>query len=131
MTMWIRAIVTLLGIAFGLVACGQPQTAKPPQAAQYSWLDESACRPPCWEGITPGVTTVTATADLLKANPTIQHVRVTDLAYVNHDGEHEIRWGWTPPSPSTRGGYAFALNGSFMIDHVGLFLDTPVAFASV
>ena len=140
MSMWVRTIISLLGLALGLAACGRPetaapapsaqsQTAAPARSAQYSWLDGSDCRPPCWEGITPGVTTVTATAELLRANPTIQHVSVTDLTALHHPGEHQIRWVWTPPG--TMGGYAIAFNGSFIIDHVGLILGEPVSFATV
>jgi hypothetical protein len=149
MSMRIRSIISLLGLALGLAACGRPetaapaaqsqtaaparsaqsQTAPPARSAQYSWLHEAACRPPCWEGITPGVTTVTATAELLRASPTIRAVSVHDLAAINYPGEHEIRWVWTPPG--TMGGYAYAFNGSFIIDHVGLSLDAPVTFAAV
>jgi hypothetical protein len=140
MSIRIRTIVSLLGLTLGLAACGRPETAAPARSAQaqtaapawhaqYSWLDESACRPPCWEGITPGVTTVTATAELLRASPTIRAVSVHDLAPLRHPGEYDIRWVWT--LPGTMGGYAYAFNGSFMIDHVGLTLDAPVTFAAV
>jgi hypothetical protein len=141
MSMRIQTIISLLGLALGLAACGRPetaapaaqsQTAAPARSAQYSWLDGSDCRPPCWEGITPGVTTVTATAELLRASPTIQYVVGADLAALNplsREGEYQINWGWTPPG--SLGGYAFALNGSLIIDHVGLLLDAPVTFATV
>ena len=129
MTLWIR-LALLFGIALGLMACGQPKTAVPPQAAQYSWLDDSPCTPPCWQGIIPGTTTITATVDLLKANPTIRRViRYNPTKTIRGDDYH-IDWNWARPSED--GGDAYAFHGSVVVDILFLgFDDTPIALTTI
>ena len=40
------------------------------------WLSGTPCRPSCWEGITPGKTTVEETFNILSANPLFTEVRM-------------------------------------------------------
>ncbi len=41
------------------------------QEWQYNWLKGIPCPPPCWEGITPGITTLDEAIKILKQNPQI------------------------------------------------------------
>ena len=40
------------------------------------WLSGTPCRPPCWEGITPGETTAEDAFDILSANPLFTQVQI-------------------------------------------------------
>lgn len=60
------------------------------------WLLAEVCQPPCWEGITPGTTTVSQALDLLNNNPGI----IPGSANA-HDGY--VVWRW---KGSTHGGEA-------------------------
>jgi len=55
------------------------------------WLQGVPCRAPCWEGITPGLTTVSQATTLLKNNSLISSVKVfMDNGFGN--GEIEFHW---------------------------------------
>lgn len=139
MIMGIRPII-LVGIALLLLACGQPQiaTPRPPAvsaavvqtlpAVQASWLTSSTCRPPCWEGITPGVTTITATVAILQAHPLLLYIPGPP-GFTPRDGEHQFDWAW--PAPSSRGAYAYARKSAVTIEYIDLNLDASVSFATI
>ena len=49
--------IIILSVALG--GCVPSEEAKPETVPWVNeWLDSTACKPPCWEGITPGVTTL-------------------------------------------------------------------------
>jgi hypothetical protein len=53
----------------------------PTPAARHAWvtkwLENPACLPPCWEGITPGVTTITETFSILQKMPGVSKTENT------------------------------------------------------
>jgi hypothetical protein len=61
------------------------------------WLRGEPCVAPCWEGITPGVTTVGEALDLLKRSPLIdpESVFVAELVDLKSSHvEHYLSWRW-------------------------------------
>lgn len=42
-----------------------------PEDWSYRWLKGIPCRPPCWEGITPGQTTAREAEEILRQSPII------------------------------------------------------------
>jgi hypothetical protein len=76
------------------------------------WLKGVPCRPPCFEGITPGVTTAQEAFILLQQNPLIKDVQFLP---VSGRQEASIGWNWfnfdkskssDPHNPRPRGGFA-------------------------
>jgi hypothetical protein len=67
-----------------------------------SWLDYSSCNPPCWQGITPGETTLDETVTILD-QLNAENVDVSEYSYSQvRDGAI----GWT--LPGEQGGYGEA-----------------------
>jgi hypothetical protein len=68
-----------------------PTLSATPTPWQKNWLKGVPCQSPCWEGITPGETTLLQASDILKelpfvASDTIEMSISPDLG--------EISWGW-------------------------------------
>jgi hypothetical protein len=59
-----------------------PKTATPEHLRmwQISWLDQSGCRPPCWQNITPGLTTRNEALAILETMPSVE------ITYYKEDG---------------------------------------------
>ncbi|HYF63788.1 MAG TPA: NHL repeat-containing protein, partial [Herpetosiphonaceae bacterium] len=90
------------------------------------WLRGEPCAAPCWEGVTPGVTTVGAALDLLKRSPLIDPASVGVFELIDGGNEAVIEafvsWTWIgndydggkaafkpapplpPPTPATNSG---------------------------
>lgn len=58
---------------------------------QDNWLKGVPCKPPCWEGITPGKTTLDEALKLLKQNLTITNT----WTIANNDGSGGVGWNWS------------------------------------
>lgn len=56
------------------------------------WLNGVPCKPPCWEGITPGATTVEEATLILKNSPFISQVELGQVAVLTNGGY--IQWTW-------------------------------------
>ncbi len=69
-----------------------PTKQLPPQDWPYRWLKGVPCRPPCWEGITPGQTTPAEAAEILRRSSLIATVEVTTTRLTPEMGE--VRWSW-------------------------------------
>lgn len=71
------------------------------QNQQLRWLQGIPCRPPCWEGITPGKTTAAEATKLL------QQSNLTKLPFKEVGGNFDyIKWSWAINSTvSTTDGY--------------------------
>jgi hypothetical protein len=70
-------------------------TATPSAAARDAlarWLTGVPCRPPCWEGITPGQTTADEAVKLLQHNPSIATAEQVILPAVKDYGK--VIWTW-------------------------------------
>lgn len=82
--------ITLASFSQGVSTTLATKSA-PPLNWQYQWLKSIPCRPPCWEGITPGRSTLTETLKLLEQNPLI-----ADYTMPKSDGKNEdyILWNW-------------------------------------
>lgn len=58
------------------------------------WLDGIPCKPPCWNGITPGKTTVAEAVEILKRTPIITEVETwTEQLTLRRDIGH-LEWNW-------------------------------------
>lgn len=97
------------------------------------WLKGEPCRPPCWEGITPGTTTLSETLEILKAHPNIINVE-----YLHDDWQRYIIWDWV--DTMGRGSisaypsgddvtYELALDFSFRYDDVVASYGEPTSVA--
>lgn len=47
-----------------------------PENWQIRWLKSIPCRPPCWEGITPGLTTASKAVEILKQSPIVVNTKI-------------------------------------------------------
>ncbi len=77
---------------------GNSSTSTPsPPEWFMDWLQAPVCLPPCWQGITPGITSITDTVKLLKEIPwiTITYGPKSDYPKRNR---LEIWWQSNPPS---------------------------------
>src|SRR5262245_57752922 len=116
--------ILLLLILAGLVACGAtppadsqgpvqitlrtpvplftlptppPKTARPVSEMQRGWLRDTPCQAPCWEGITPGQTSVKEAVEILNRHPFTTDPRFGSLP---SDEEGTLVWLW---NKSTQG----------------------------
>ncbi len=108
-----QLIITIV-LTLTLVACGDDsQPASPPAAVitptttptpvpdwRKRWLQGIPCRLPCWEGITPGITSYDEALKLLSADKRITNIRtyssnIPKTAYNNKAEELKvIEWSW-------------------------------------
>lgn len=58
----------------------------------YRWLKGIPCKPPCWEGITPGQTTAREAEDILRQSPFVDAVEVSTVSSRPQVGV--IKWNW-------------------------------------
>jgi hypothetical protein len=65
------------------------------------------CQPPCWEGITPGVTTMTETVKILEGLPWVE-IKFGPEKPLPNKGDITLEWDFT--RPSSRGGVAYAFD---------------------
>ena len=107
---YLREVAILLVVlaVLGLGACesqsGSPHTATsvqptplptkspPSKDWPYQWLKGIPCRPPCWEGITPGQTTATEAVEILNRSPVIATVEMTTSPLIPERGH--VIWSW-------------------------------------
>ncbi len=86
---WVIAVsITLLVVALRL-------TAHPDQHAAAFFAPTAGCALPCWQGITPGETTVDEAVALLKANDWIEAVTRTD----SPPSTVLLNWTWSDAYP--------------------------------
>jgi hypothetical protein len=118
-----RVILILSGL-FGcrlFLNSGSPTPTPLPPAWFTAWLHDPVCQPPCWEGITPGMTTMTETVKILQSLP---GVKIDDgpTRFSPHT-DFQLEWS----IPPTGGGMAFASDNG-LINHffVKDFLSTPL-----
>ncbi len=72
---------------------GPTPTAKPSQEWSTRWLRGIPCTPPCFEGITPGKTTVEEAQKILQLNSLIKSFKVTP-SFPKVTPEAYISWNW-------------------------------------
>jgi hypothetical protein len=87
----------ILFILPGLVSCSLLSRATPtPTPVPLSiwitkWLMQPSCKPPCWEGIIPGVTTITDTLKIVGNMPGIMYLKGPLLSFPNSN-QKEVDW---------------------------------------
>jgi hypothetical protein len=64
-------------LVLAMASCAPVTTQQIPSLSPWltRWLESPACRPPCWEGITPGVTSY------MDATVLIEHIPDTQITY--------------------------------------------------
>jgi hypothetical protein len=118
-------LLTLSGL-FGcrlFLNSGSPTPTPLPPAWFTAWLHDPVCQPPCWEGITPGTTTMTETVKILQSLP---GVKIDDgpTRFSPHT-DFQLEWSLPPASPG--GGMAWASdNGIINQLSIGGDLSTPL-----
>jgi hypothetical protein len=84
-----------------LAVATEPVRAPPPTGWQSDWLQSRPCRPPCFENVTPGVTTLDQAYATWRANPQMQMVKVSSISASGHRGY--IGWRWVDKSDNGGG----------------------------
>src|SRR5690349_8873700 len=74
-------VVGAIALVSLLAARLSPTRASVPAEVARHWLAGIPCAPPCWEGITPGQTTLPEALRILKANPAIDPTSVLTDEY--------------------------------------------------
>jgi hypothetical protein len=116
-----------------------PTEVPAPPAWTTRWLQGSPCWAPCWEGVTPGLTTVEEAVAIWSQNPLLEHVQVVDS---DVPPPHSwIQWDWQPDLPGVAahpagGGAAIAQEGGSIVkiypDYPGLlaFRDVQAVYGA-
>ena len=84
-------VVFLVGVAIfiGITLA----TPRPPSASELeNFFGNESCSWPCWQGITPGVTTSSDALQLLQASPVV--LKSTVQSYEQIPGKGYARWKW-------------------------------------
>ncbi len=71
-----------------------------PKDLAARWLKEIPCRPPCWEGVTPGITSADAAASIWARNPLFGSVKTAVSKLTTDYGE--LDWTWADGSDGGR-----------------------------
>ncbi|NDJ59992.1 MAG: hypothetical protein GYB67_02640 [Chloroflexi bacterium] len=91
--LWMALIFTLVGTALLAALRAQPYTA-PDIRTLIAAPD--GCPDPCWQGIRPGVTTLTMGADTITRHPW-----VGNLVHIEtHPTTTHVRWAWSGAQPA-------------------------------
>jgi hypothetical protein len=69
-----------------------PTLSPPSDDWPSRWLRGIPCRPPCWEGITPGQTTSAEAADILQQSPIVTDIEIASVPLYPETGL--IQWEW-------------------------------------
>ncbi len=86
-------VVFLVGIAIfiGITLA----TPRAPSASELeNFFGDKSCSWPCWQGITPGVTTSSDALQLLQASPVVLKSTVQSYEYEQRPGSGYARWKW-------------------------------------
>jgi hypothetical protein len=111
----------LLFVMLSLVSCSDENTvfgipkSGAPEGWERRWLQGIPCRAPCWEGVTPGVTSVSEAVDSLRRSSVTYDVWIAPNVGLPTG---EIIWTWSgtssmpvpyssTPSPHPNGGVAY------------------------
>ena len=110
-SIFIFFIVGLLFI-FLITACQFPSSSRTkltptpnPPSWLSDWLNKPVCKPPCWEGITPGNTTFTETEKILTELPWIKLNFGPEKPTPNY---RRLKFTWQFIQPSKVLGYAYS-----------------------
>lgn len=108
-------IALLLGLfAYLSVSCEsvkiEPKTATPENSKlwQLTWLDQPICKPPCWQHITPGVTTRNEALVILENMPEVE---------ITYNEKNGLAWYFGTKDEG----------GSIVISEAGLVLSIRLA----
>jgi hypothetical protein len=99
-----------------------PTPTPNPPAWFTEWLNNPVCQPPCWEGITPGKTTITDTQKILIQLPWLM-IDFGPGKLRPLDSTITITWKGVPPSQVA--GYADSDDHTYRINQLGLQGDFP------
>ena len=150
----ITGFLLLIGLALNLVACGEMlqkikptptptpipieiqaaiilATASPVNNWQTNWLEGIPCRPPCWEGITPGVTTFTQTTQILQKKNFVINLEV-DPTRSRFMADTYTNWSWISsiglePNGRNNNSSVHTNEGSDKIAYIKVLLNTTIA----
>lgn len=88
------------------------------------WLQQYPCASPCWQGITPGVTTREEARNLVSALPMVEVHNSPDLSDANNDGAAELSWSLSEQEDQINygGGVLFSRNdaGDYISEVISL-----------
>ena len=98
-------ILSLIFLGLGTVSCGWDLPAESVKSRSwwFDWLNQPACEQPCWEGITPGVTTVAEASAIVENN---LGASITFQAKQGFD--------WRFSETGTDGGHLYAKEGDIV-----------------
>ena len=100
--------MTVIGLFFIMSACDLVflfsntfKPTPPPPVWLTDWWQNPVCQPPCWYGITPGITTITDTAKILSELP---WVKITYGPARPLDTGSDMQLDWVAKQPDHVGG---------------------------
>lgn len=94
----------------------------------HRWLTKQPCAPPCWEKITPGITTAEEAEKILKQNELMSDVEI--FSPENHLQDSSVFWTWR--SSKTPGeAYFDSLATPHTIKRIFVNLSRPVKLKNV
>ncbi len=81
-------LVLCIGFIFVLIAFPYVRRLLPPTTSDESILTQRPCRVPCWQGLTPGVSTRDSVKKLIDTN---EFIPIWDI----EESQGYLRWYWT------------------------------------
>lgn len=105
-----------------------PRKEALPPGGDRRWLQGQPCRLPCWDGITPGITTAHEAFAVLVANPYVEYVAMGSLA--DQTGGM-IQWIWPGSNQAGAGSAYYRLGGSEIIYEMEPYGPPPYGSAGI
>ncbi len=97
---------------------------------QENWLKGIPCRPPCWEGIVPGKTTVPQAVKILKELPFVSSETIVS-GTSSFVAEGELSWGWRSRNVKLDGRAFFENTPNQTIRNLQLIFPTQIYLGDV
>jgi hypothetical protein len=110
-----------------LPSASPTSTPQPLSAWTKKWLTHPSCQPPCWEGITPGVSTITDTLQIVRSMPGIKDLN-GPLQYPNSNAQ-EVKWHFI--DTLNEGGRAISDNEGHFLKSIALGFNKSLTLADV
>jgi hypothetical protein len=104
---WPLVVVLVVFVIASGLWLALPRHSQPdlPHGYAERWLQGIPCTPPCWEGVTPGQTTVRDAIRIWNDNPGIQPGSVVTEEYRYVPDAGTIKWKWRDGSPGGAASY--------------------------
>lgn len=121
-------VPTLTNPPNAIASATVPTKPPPPVDWPSRWLKGIPCRPPCWEGITPGKTTPAEAVEILRSSPLVANAKMATDPLLSSLGY--VIWDWVGGRAGGEANYSTqALTQTLYI--IGPYLSTSFRFQDV